>query len=114
MSRTLSALAFVLVGALAPPALAEDPRAPAGMGFGEAPSETSPAAPSDAKGLLAECDRRLDVCERDAIGVPYLAAAYMALWVLLLGFLVAVRRGQRTLEIEIEELRRRLREVAPP
>ncbi|MBD90062.1 MAG: hypothetical protein CL940_06980 [Deltaproteobacteria bacterium] len=66
------------------------------------------ADPSDPKQLLAACDTRVEICERDAIGVPYLAAAYMAIWCILIAFLIVIRRGQRRLELELKELERRL------
>ena len=63
---------------------------------------------SDPKQLLAACDNRVEVCERDAVGVPFLAAAYMAIWLILFVFLIINRRGQRRLELELKELERRL------
>ena len=63
---------------------------------------------SDPKQLLAACDNRVEVCERDAVGVPFLAAAYMAIWGILFAFLIVIRRGQRRLELELQELERRL------
>ena len=62
----------------------------------------------DTKQLLAACDNRVEVCERDAVGVPFLAAAYMAIWGILFAFLIVIRRGQRRLELELQELERRL------
>jgi len=72
-----------------------------------APATEAPAG-SDTKSLLVACDNRVDICERDAVGVPYLAAAYMAIWAILMAFLIVIRRGQRRLEGELKELERRL------
>jgi CcmD family protein len=73
-------------------------------------AEPAMAAPdsSDPKQLLAACDNRVEACERDAVGVPFLAAAYMAIWTILFVFLIITRRGQRRLELELKELERRL------
>jgi hypothetical protein len=101
MIRTLVAAAVVLLctgtWALAQPA---------------APPASAPAAeaPASASDLLARCDARLDRCEEHRAGMPYLAIAYMVLWVILLGFLLGARRSQRRLGEEIADLRRRLRE----
>ena len=40
--------------------------------------------------------------------IPFLGAAYLALWVILFAFLFGWRRSQRNLEREIVELRARL------
>ena len=71
---------------------------------------TVAADPTDPKQLLAACDTRVEICERDAVGGPYLAAAYMAIWGILFAFLIVIRRGQRRLELELKELERRLDE----
>lgn len=109
------AMATLIVGsalALAPSALAEDD---AGKGksvtFG-ADADAEPAvAAGDYQGMLAVCDARLEACKDDEVGIPFLGAAYLALWAILIVFLVAVRRGQGRLEAEAGELRARLREL---
>lgn len=76
--------------------------------FGAPEADAAAPEPGDFKGMLGVCDQRLEACETDAVGVPFLAAAYMALWVILLGFLFVVRSGQRRLEAELADLRDRL------
>lgn len=80
---------------------------------GDGGAETSAADldEDDCRAMLRNCDERLQACETDVEGMPYLAGAYMGLWALLLGFLLWVRRGQRRLRDELEELRARLREA---
>lgn len=85
---------------------------PGAASAADTPEGKAPAGPAGPKTLLAECDRRLDICSRDAIGVPYLAAAYIALWGILLAFVFFLHRGQRGLEAELGELRARLRELS--
>ena len=98
---------LVLCGALLPTssAWAQDADKPI-VQFAEPAMEATDT--TDPKQLLAACDNRVEVCERDAIGVPFLAGAYMSIWVILLAFLVVIRRGQRRLELELQELERRL------
>ncbi|MGM0575470.1 MAG: hypothetical protein ACQEXJ_07040 [Myxococcota bacterium] len=79
--------------------------------FGAASDEAEAAEAGDYQAMLRVCDRRLDSCKTDAVGVPYLAGAYMALWGILIVFLVLVRRGQRRLEVELADLEARLREA---
>ncbi len=110
-AATIPAIAIAVASVLvamsmtAGPALAQDDE-PTTFGAPEAPA----AAPADGdyKGMLTVCDQRLETCETDAVGVPFLAAAYIALWVILLGFLLVVRSGQRRLEGELADLRDRL------
>lgn len=99
-----------LLGLMASPAAAKTVKQH-DLTFGAAPSAKTerPIAPGDYKAMLARCDTLLGTCQKDAIGVPYLAAAYMALWVILIIFLVMVRRGQGRLRGELDELRARLR-----
>lgn len=112
MSRTLTCLGRALATALlltalgAGSAVAEEPRTTTFGAAGEAPEAV--VAPGDFKGMLGVCDQRLEACETDRVGVPFLAAAYMALWAILLLFVVFVRRGQRQLQAEVDELRDRL------
>ena len=73
-----------------------------------APATDKAPDSDDPMALLANCDARVEVCERDAVGVPFLAAAYMAIWVILLAFLFMGRRGQLRLRAEVEELEARL------
>ena len=46
--------------------------------------------------------------------IPYLGAAYLALWLILFAFLFSWRRSQRALEQEIVELRTRLEAAEDP
>ena len=73
-----------------------------------APAAGEAPAAGDFAGMLKVCDGRLDLCEKDAVGVPYLAGAYLVLWTILLGFLFMAQRGQRRLATDIAELRVRL------
>ena len=115
MKRILNTVTLALVLVLAVPvgALAQDTEAPkvqrpTSFGAGEA---APPVDSNDPRALLKECDRQLDACKRDAIGVPYLAAAYMAIWAILLAYLLVVRRGQSRLEGDLAEMEARLREL---
>ena len=73
-------------------------------------SEQPPPDANDPMALLARCDSQLEQCKTDHIGMPYLVAAYLALWTILLGYFVLARRGQQKLESELAELRQRLRD----
>jgi hypothetical protein len=77
--------------------------------FGAKQAEKPAAAPDDFRAMLGVCDEQREACEKDAVGVPFLAAAYMALWVILMGFLLAVRKGTARARVEMDELRTRLR-----
>ena len=79
--------------------------------FGAKKAEKAPPAPDDFRAMLAVCDEQRESCEKDAVGVPFLAAAYMALWLILLGFLFSIRAGNARTRTEMEELRSRLREL---
>lgn len=80
--------------------------------------EEPPAAAgesADEGGLLQAvrvCDAKLEACEKDAVGVPYLAAAYLALWAIFVVFLFMSRSAQRRLRDEVHELRERLRRLS--
>ena len=75
--------------------------------FGAAES-TAPAKAGDYKSMLAVCDQKLESCEKDAVGVPFLAGAYMALWLIVLGFLFTSRLSLKRTRQELTELRARL------
>ena len=75
--------------------------------FGAAES-AAPAEAGDYKAMLAVCDQKLESCEKDAIGVPFLAGAYMALWLIVLGFLFTSRLSLKRTRQELTELRARL------
>ena len=79
--------------------------------FGAKAEVTTKAAPDDWRALLASCNEQHEACEKDAVGVPFLAAAYMALWVILIAFLMAVRSGTNKTRLELAELRARVREL---
>ena len=101
----VAALVLVAAGAHA-----EDAAAPKGFAAA-APSSPVPGPGSgDLAAMLANCDGALEACETDRVGVPYLAAAYIAIWGILLAFLMSARRGQQRLAAEVDELRERLRE----
>ncbi len=112
--RCLLTLVVLLPLALAPAAFAQSPPSPApgttGVTSFGAPAADAPApAADDFRGMLAVCDGEREACLKDATGVPFLAAAYMALWVILIGFLFMMFRGTATARSEMEELRARLR-----
>ena len=73
-----------------------------------AASETVGERSDDPRVQLARCDAELTRCERDEVGVTFLGAAYIALWVILLVFFFLVRARQRRLVLEMVELRARL------
>ncbi len=81
--------------------------------------EAAPAAerlPSDlaageARSLLEACDLELTTAKLEVQHSGYLRAAYIAIWLILLVFLVVSRRGQRRLATEVAELRARLIEL---
>ena len=75
--------------------------------FGSDPAPTPVA--DGAAGMLQVCDKKLTECEQDATGVGFLAAAYLALWVILVIFFFVVRARQARLVAEMRELRARLR-----
>ena len=75
--------------------------------FGAAEASAQPKA-GDFKSMLAVCDKQLESCEKDAVGVPFLAGAYIALWFIVLGFLFASRVSLRRTRQELQELRVRL------
>ena len=75
--------------------------------FGAA-EDSAPAKAGDFKAMLAVCDKQLESCEKDAIGVPFLAGAYIALWFIVLGFLFASRVSLKRTRQELQELRVRL------
>jgi len=77
--------------------------------FGAKKADKPAAAPDDFRAMLGVCDEQREACEKDAVGVPFLAAAYMALWAILLGFLLMVRNGTLKARAEMDELRVRLR-----
>jgi hypothetical protein len=77
-----------------------------------APAAATAAVPAgDTVEMLARCDARLERCLEHRAGMPYLAIAYMVLWVILLVFLLSARRSQRRLGQEIDTLREQLREL---
>lgn len=101
----LTALVLCLASLAGTSVWAQEPAKPVVQFAEPAPAPTDT---TDPKELLAACDTRVEICERDDVGVPFLAAAYMAIWVILIAFLIIIRRGQRRLELELKELERRL------
>ena len=106
----VSLIAATLVAAVTPGAWADGGP---GLQFGSAPDAGAPAAAGDHRKLLEVCDSRLEVCERDAVGLPYLVMAYLALWLILIGYLVIVRKGQQALALELAEVRARMADLEP-
>ena len=79
--------------------------------FGAKKADKPAPAPDDFRAMLSVCDEQREACEKDAVGVPFLAAAYMALWGILIAFLFSVRASSAKTRAELEELRARLREL---
>ncbi len=65
---------------------------------------------NDPVSMLAQCDRELEACKTDAVGMPYLVTAYLILWAILMVYFFLARRGQQALQAELSELRARLRD----
>jgi hypothetical protein len=113
-----AALAIVLAVGLSATSAFADESPPRPTSFGAAPAPAAPTevvAPDDFEGLLKNCDivarntqRELSACKADSVGVDFLAAAYMALWAILMVFFFLVRQRQARLVDEIRSLRERL------
>jgi hypothetical protein len=112
--RLLLALALTCAPVLARADEAPDPRP---TKFGAEPAAPAPriVAPDDYKGLLENCDlvvkdttRKLAACKQDETGIGFLGAAYLALWVILMGFFIHTRMRQKKLTEEMRTLRERL------
>ncbi len=111
----LVTLALALPGAaslVASPAVAQVP--PSTF---KAESDAPPVAPLGSGGggevaqlraELAACNQALALEKKDATGMGFLVAAYMALWAILLGFFFMVQVRQSRLRAEMEDLRSRL------
>lgn len=90
--------------------------APAAAGCGTSPEPAEPAqghaasaaAAGDLAAQLATCNERLVRSEKDKTGVGLMTAAYVALWVILVGFFFTARQRQRRLILEMRELKARL------
>ncbi len=107
LSAPLAAVAITLALTLAAPAAFAESKT-----FQAEPvAQAAAPAQGDYRAMLAECDRQLEACKTDAVGVPYLGAAYLALWIVLVSFLFVVRRGQRRLLADVYELRERVASV---
>jgi hypothetical protein len=119
---TLALASLLALALLVPPSARADeppdPRPARPTSFGATPAPSAPTAevaPDDFEGLLRNCDivarnmaRELAACRTDAVGVDFLAAAYLALWAILMGFFFVLRLRQRRLVEEIRTLRERL------
>jgi len=107
--RRLAAALLLACMALfaASPVLAAEPGGATTFKAGDAPAKVDA---NDPMALLASCDRQLEECKTDAVGMPYLIAAYLALWAILVVYFFLARRGQQKLEAELQELRARLRD----
>jgi len=110
-----------LIAAGAPTALADEPPPltpnPAPTSFGASPSESAlpTVAPGDFAGLLRNCDVERSravagqrLCEKDKTGIPFLTAAYLALWAILMVFFASVALRQKRMRAEMQALRERL------
>lgn len=113
--RTLITLAMALVLFAGSSALAQPAPGTTGVtSFGAKKADKAAPAADDFRAMLAACDEQREACEKDAVGVPFLAAAYIALWVILIAFLFMVRSGTSKTRAELEELRTRVRELEKP
>jgi hypothetical protein len=109
----LVTLALALPGAaslVAPPVAAQVP--PSSF---NAESDAPVAAPvggggevAASKAELASCKSALALEKKDATGMDFLVAAYLALWGILLVFFFMVQVRQSRLRTEMEDLRSRL------
>ena len=108
----------LLLLAFATPAFADEPPAPsAPTEFGAAAPEVKleQVKPGDFEGMLRNCDilrTQADTaranCETDGANMPFLVAAYLALWLILLVYFVILSRRQAHLRAEMHVLRERL------
>lgn len=101
------------------PAFAEGGGSPSS--FGAAPEEAPlpEVADDDFEGMLQNCDTQLvraerakERCEQDNKSRGFLIAAYLAVWVLTLFYLLVLARRQGRLRAEIALLRDRIRQVS--
>jgi|GEM_PF-1861019 len=119
--RVLSLLLSALVCLWATrPALADEPpspEVPRPTSFGGAVADTPlpEVKPGDFEGLLRNCDiertraeNAQKLAELNTTNVPFLTAAYLALWAILLGFFVMVATRQKRMRAEMVVLRERL------
>lgn len=92
-----------------------EPDKPSSFGAGETPAELPEVAPGDFEGLLRNCDvertraaNAAKLCEKDKANIPFLTAAYLALWAILLVFFGIVAMRQKRMAAEMAMLRERL------
>lgn len=120
MTRTLLAVFLVAlsVGGARADEAPEPAPARAPTSFGAAPGSDAPlpaVAPGDFEGLLRNCDTERSraegarkLCEKDKTSIPFLTAAYLALWAILMVFFGIVATRQKRLRAEMAALRERL------
>lgn len=96
-------IVLFLISLLALPALA----------FAQGTKFEAGAGPSEkgAPTTLEGCQTELETCVEHKDGTPYLYAAYLGLWVVLIVFLFMIDQGQRKLEAELVELKARHRRL---
>lgn len=110
--RFVLVVAWVAFGAFVP--ASGDAHAANGPSKYAAPAAALEAGPGgdlsaeEARGLLQACDTSLKTAQLEVRSSGYLRAAYIAIWLILLVFLVLARRGQLRLASEVAELRARL------
>jgi len=118
--RVLRLTTLLLALTVSGSALAEEPpeprpEKPTSFG-GAAPEAPLPEVkPGDFEGLLRNCDIERSravsakkLAELNTTNVPFLTAAYLALWAILLAFFVIVSQRQKRLHAEMVVLRERL------
>ena len=118
MTRSLLAMilaALPLGAAFADEAPEPKPAAPSSFGEAGGDKPLPAVAPGDFEGLLRNCDAERSraeearkLCEKDKTSIPFLTAAYLALWAILMVFFGIVAVRQKRLRAEMMTLRERL------
>lgn len=111
---------LLLLLAFTSPAFADvrpepEPAKPTEFGAAAPEVKLEKVAPGDFEGMLRNCDiLRTQAetgranCETDGANMPFLVAAYLALWLILLVYFVVLSRRQAHLRAEMLVLRERL------
>jgi hypothetical protein len=93
----------------------EKPGKPTTFGAEPAGGTLPVVAPGDVEGLLRNCDIQRSraeegkkLCELDKANMPFLTAAYLALWAILMAFFAIVALRQKRMHAEMAVLRERL------
>ena len=116
MTRTVLAFGLLVTVALGAAHAQPAPPPERPSSFGATPEAPLPEVkPGDFEGLLRNCDvertRALEakeMAEKNVMKMPFLVAAYLALWAILMVFFVIVARRQSRLRADMASLRERL------